>query len=52
MDSFNYFSPTEFVFGEDRENEVGKLAKKYGATKMLHRLSCEIRSYSESHRFS
>ena len=35
MDSFNYFSPTEFVFGEDRENEVGKLARKYGATKVL-----------------
>lgn len=35
MDSFNYYSPTEFVFGEDRENEVGTLARKYGASKVL-----------------
>ena len=35
MDSFNYYSPTEFVFGEDRENECGALAKKYGAGNVL-----------------
>ncbi|MBQ9870084.1 MAG: iron-containing alcohol dehydrogenase [Ruminococcus sp.] len=35
MDSFNYYSPTEFVFGDGRESEVGALAKKYGAKKVL-----------------
>ena len=35
MDSFNYYSPTEFVFGDGRESEVGALAKKYGAGRVL-----------------
>lgn len=35
MDSFNFYSPTEFVFGKGRENEVGDLVKKYGGTKAL-----------------
>lgn len=35
MDNFNFYSPTEFVFGKDRENECGELVKKYGGTKVL-----------------
>lgn len=35
MENFNFYSPTEFVFGKDRENEVGSLVKKYGGTKVL-----------------
>ena len=35
MDNFNFYSPTEFVFGKDRENECGELVKKYGGTKAL-----------------
>ena len=35
MDQFNFYSPTEFVFGKGRENEAGQLVKKYGGTKAL-----------------
>ena len=35
MDNFNFYSPTEFVFGKGRENECGKYIKKYGETKVL-----------------
>ena len=35
MDNFNFYSPTEFVFGRDSENECGALVKKYGGTKVL-----------------
>ena len=35
MENFNFYSPTEFVFGMDRENECGALVKKYGGTKVL-----------------
>lgn len=35
MDNFNFYSPTEFVFGKDRENECGKYVKKYGGSKVL-----------------
>ena len=35
MDNFNFYSPTEFVFGKDRENECGELVKKFGGTKVL-----------------
>lgn len=35
MDNFNFYSPTEFVFGKDRENDTGKYVKKYGGTKVL-----------------
>jgi len=27
MENFNFYSPTEFVFGKGRENEVGKYVK-------------------------
>lgn len=35
MDNFNFYSPTEFVFGNDRETECGKYVKKYGGKKVL-----------------
>ena len=35
MENFNFYSPTEFVFGKERENECGKYVKKYGGTKVL-----------------
>ncbi len=35
MDNFNFYSPTEFVFGKDRETECGKYVKKYGGKKVL-----------------
>ena len=35
MDNFNFYSPTEFVFGMNRENECGELVKKFGGTKVL-----------------
>ena len=35
MDNFNFYSPTEFVFGRDRENEAGEYVKKYGGSKAL-----------------
>ncbi len=35
MNNFNFYSPTEFVFGRDRENEVSKYVKKFGGTKVL-----------------
>lgn len=35
MDNFNFFSPTEFVFGKYRENECGTYVKKFGGSKVL-----------------
>ena len=35
MDNFNFYSPTEFIFGRNRENECGSYVKKYGGTKVL-----------------
>lgn len=35
MNNFTFHSPTEFVFGEDVENNTGELAKKYGADSVL-----------------
>ena len=35
MDNFNFYSPTEFVFGKGRETECGKYVKKNGGTKVL-----------------
>ena len=35
MENFNFYSPTEFVFGKDRETEVGTMVKKYGGNKVL-----------------
>ena len=35
MKDFNYFAPTEVVFGEQSEEQVAALVKKYGGTKVL-----------------
>ncbi len=35
MDNFNFYSPTEFVFGRDRETEAGEYVRKYGGSKVL-----------------
>ena len=35
MDNFNFYSPTEFVFGKGRESECGTYVKKYGGSKVL-----------------
>ncbi|MBR1562866.1 MAG: iron-containing alcohol dehydrogenase, partial [Ruminococcus sp.] len=35
MLNFEFYSPTEFVFGKDREDECGTYAKKYGAQRVL-----------------
>lgn len=35
MKDFNYYAPTEVVFGRNSETEVGKLVKKYNGTKVL-----------------
>ena len=35
MENFNFYSPTEFVFGKDRENEAGNYVKQYGGTNVL-----------------
>lgn len=35
MENFNFYSPTEFVFGKGREAECGKYVKKNGGTKVL-----------------
>lgn len=35
MDNFEFYSPTEFVFGRGRENECGKYVKKFGGSRVL-----------------
>ena len=35
MKDFNYYVPTEVVFGEQSEEQVAQLVKKYGGTKVL-----------------
>ena len=35
MDNFQFYSPTEFVFGKDKENEAGFYVKKHGGSKVL-----------------
>ena len=35
MNNFQFYSPTEFVFGKDTEAQVGTLVKKHGGTKVL-----------------
>lgn len=35
MNNFNYYSPTEFVFGKGRAAEAGFFVKKYGGSKVL-----------------
>jgi len=35
MDNFNFYSPTFFAFGKDREQDCGALVKRFGGTKVL-----------------
>ena len=35
MKDFNYYAPTEVVFGKESEEQVAHLVKKYGGTKVL-----------------
>lgn len=35
MQNFQFYSPTEFIFGTDTENKCGEYVKKYGGTKVL-----------------
>ncbi len=35
MKDFNFYAPTEIVFGEQSEEKVAQLVKKYGGTKVL-----------------
>lgn len=35
MDNFQFFSPTEFVFGKGVENDCGKYVRKHGGSKVL-----------------
>ena len=35
MNSFDFYSPTYFAFGKDREQDIGKLVKRFGGTKVL-----------------
>ena len=35
MNNFTFYSPTEFVFGRNTENECGKYVRKYGGSKVL-----------------
>ena len=35
MNNFNFYSPTEFVFGKDREIECGDYVIKHGGSKVL-----------------
>lgn len=35
MNNFEFYSPTDFVFGKNAEIQVGKLAKRFGGSKLL-----------------
>lgn len=35
MTDFTYYAPTEVVFGKSSEEQIGKLVRKYGGTKVL-----------------
>jgi len=35
MNNFNFYSPTHFVFGKNRETEAGKYVKRFGGSKVL-----------------
>lgn len=35
MNNFNFYSPTFFVFGKERENEAGKYLKRFGGSNVL-----------------
>lgn len=35
MDKFNFYSPTQFIFGRNREIEAGKYVKRFGGSRVL-----------------
>ena len=35
MRNFQYYAPTQVVFGRDTENQVAELVKKYGGSRVL-----------------
>jgi len=35
MDNFNFYSPTQFIFGRECESEAGKYVKRFGRTRVL-----------------
>ncbi len=35
MNNFNFYSPTFFAFGKDKESEAGELVKRFGGSKVL-----------------
>jgi len=35
MENFNFYSPTYFVFGKQKETEAGKYVKRFGGSKVL-----------------
>lgn len=35
MQNFQYYAPTQVVFGRDTENQVAELVKKYGGSRVL-----------------
>ncbi len=35
MDNFNFYAPTFFAFGKDRENDCGELVSRFGGKKVL-----------------
>ena len=35
MENFNFYAPTFFAFGKDRENDCGELVKQFGGSKVL-----------------
>ncbi len=35
MVDFNYYTPTEVVFGKESEEKVAQMVKKYGGSKVL-----------------
>lgn len=35
MQNFSYYAPTQVVFGNNAEEKLAKLVKKYGGTKVL-----------------
>ena len=35
MENFNFYAPTYFAFGKDRESDCGELVKRFGGSKVL-----------------
>lgn len=35
MNNFDFYSPTYFLFGKERENEAGRMVRKFGGSKVL-----------------